>query len=358
MSGGELSGWQMLPPEIGRDELEAWAPRIPRPVAITGASGFVGSHLASALMSVGVRARLLVRDPARLLPSLREGSDVVIGDVEDLASLGRLVDGCGAVVHLAGRLRAAREADFDTANRGGTESLVAALKQRAPQARLIHVSSLAATGPSSDAAGRRPEDPAAPISAYGRSKLNGETAARTHDGGWTILRPPAIYGPRDIDVLQFFRLVAMGLVPLPAGERWVSVAHVSDVVRAILAATARERSGEVLHIGEPAPYEMRRLIAALAETGGVPARVVSVPPVLVSAAGRVGDAMQWLGLRHVAMTSDKVRELLARHWSARTAASLLSLGIDGFVPFPDGARATWAWYRQHRWLPHAKIRRV
>ena len=103
---------------------------------------------------------------------------------------------------------------------------------------------------------------------------------------------------------------------------------------------------------------MRRLISALAAAGGVRARAISVPPVLVFAAGRVGDVLQRLGFRSVAVTSDKARELLARHWSARTAESLRSLGLGGFVPFADGARATWAWYRQHRWLPHAKIRGV
>jgi nucleoside-diphosphate-sugar epimerase len=350
--------WRALSPELAREEIGAWAARIPQPVAITGATGFIGSHLGEALVRAGVRPRLLVRDPARLLPELRSGADSVIGDVEDAASLGRLVEGCAVVVHLAGRLRAARAADFDRTNRGGTEALVAALGERAPAARLVHVSSLAAAGPSRDPAGRNPDDRPAPVSAYGRSKLAGEAAARRHAGGWVILRPPAIYGPRDIDVLQFFRLAARGVVPLPAGERWISIAHVSDAVRAILAAAAAERPGGVLHLGEPEPTEMRALVAALAKAGGVRARVVPVPPALVRALGLAGDAAQRLGFRNVAMTGDKARELLARHWSARTEGSLRALGVAGYVRFLDGASATWAWYRQHRWLPHAKIRHV
>jgi dihydroflavonol-4-reductase len=358
MTDGGPAGWAALPPEIGREEVEAWAARMPQPVAVTGATGFVGSHLAEALLRGGVRPRLLVRDPARLLPEVREHAEVVTGDVEDAGSLVRFVDGCAVVLHLAGRLRAAREAEFDRTNRGGTEALVAALRERAPQARLVHVSSLAAAGPTPDPAGRYPDDPPAPVSAYGRSKLAGEAAARRHAGGWTIVRPPAIYGPRDIDVLQFFRLAARGLVPLPAGERWMSIAHVSDVVRAILAAAAAERPAGVLHLGEPAPTEMRALVAALAEAGGVRARVVPVPPALVRALGLAGDLAQRLGFRNVAMTGDKARELLARHWSARTEGSLRGIGLPGYVPFRDGAIATWAWYRQHRWLPHAKIRNV
>jgi nucleoside-diphosphate-sugar epimerase len=303
-----------------------------------------------------VRPLVLARDPSRLLPELRERCGVVVGDVEDADAVRRLAEGCGTLLHLAGRLRAARAANFDRTNRGGTENVVGALAGTG--ARLVYVSSLAAAGPSDDPAGRSPEDEPAPISAYGRSKLAGEVATRAHEGPWSILRPPAIYGPRDVDVLQFFKLAAKGVVPLPAGERWVTVAHVADVVRATLAAAAGAATGAVVHLGEPEPLEMRALIAALAAAGGVRARTVSLPPALVRVAGVAGDALQRLGLSGVALTRDKAGELLARHWSARTKASLALLGLEGYVPFAAGTAATWEWYRQAGWLPRAKIRRV
>jgi hypothetical protein len=86
--------------------------------------------------------------------------------------------------------------------------------------------------------------------------------------------------------------------------------------------------------------------------------VVPVPAALLRLVGLGGDVLQRLGFRNVAMTSDKARDLVARHWSARTTESVRSLGIPGFVPFSDGARTTWEWYRQHGWVPHAKMRRV
>ena len=358
MNEVQAGSWRELPAEVGEEELARWLPAIRQPVAVTGATGFVGSHLAEALATGGVRPRLLVRDPTRLLPGLAGRCEVVRGDVEDAAAVRRLADGCGTLLHLAGRLRAGRTEDFDRTNRGGTENVVGALAAVAPGARLVYVSSLAAAGPSADPAGRAPEDEPTPISAYGRSKLAGEAAARTHGGPWSILRPPAIYGPRDVDVLQFFRLAARGVVPLPAGERWVSIAHVADVVRAVLAAAAGAVSGAVAHLGEPEPLEMRALIAELAAAGGVRARTVSLPAALVRAAGAAGDALQRLGFRGVALTGDKARELLARHWSADTAVSLRRLGLDGFVPLAAGAAQTWAWYRERGWLPRAKMRRV
>jgi nucleoside-diphosphate-sugar epimerase len=193
-----------------------------------------------------------------------------------------------------------------------------------------------------------------PVSAYGRSKLASERAARG-SGRWVIVRPPAIYGPRDTDVLQFFRLAARGIVPLPAGERWVTTAFVSDVVRALFAAGSGDLLGGVLHVGDPGPLTMRALIGELAAAGGVRARVIAVPAALLRGAGLVGDLLQRLGARGVALTSDKAGELLARHWTARTEESMRRLGVAGSVPFAVGAAATWSWYRAHDWLPRAKI---
>ena len=167
---------------------------------------------------------------------------------------------------------------------------------------------------------------------------------------WTILRPPAIYGPRDTDVLQFFRMAALGVMTFPAGERWLTLAFVADVVRAILAAAAGAGNHRILHLGPPAPQRMDDLARALAEAGGVRVRILRVPAMVMAAAGAAGSLLQRVGFSRVAMTSDKARELLARHWTARTAESLAFLGLDDGVPFADGAAASWAWYREEGWL--------
>ncbi len=350
MNGGGASSWCALPPAIGPEELAVWCPAVAPPVAVTGATGFVGTHVVAALIEAGIRPRLLVRDPARLGAATRTGADAVRGGLDDLGALGELVAGCGTVVHLAGLVRAGSEARFDRVNRVGTENLVAALGREAAAARLVHVSSLAAVGPSREPAGSAPGDEPHPISAYGRSKLAGEAAARVHAGPWAILRPPAVYGPRDIDVLHFFRMAARGLVAIPGGERWVSVAYVADVVRGVLAAAAGGADGRVLHLGEPESMAMPDFVRALATSGGVRVRVVEVPGVVVRMLGLGGDVLQKLGMSRIALTSDKARELLARHWSARTAASLAALGLSGCVPLSVGAVETWAWYRRHGWV--------
>ena len=338
-------------PLVSAQAVGRWLAAIPQPIAITGGTGFVGSHLVQTLCAAGIEPRVLVRNPAE--PRWIDGAPVawVEGDLEARDALSRLVAGAGTILHLAGVVRAGREVDFDRGNRQGTANVLCAMADAAPGARLVHVSSLAAAGPSPDPSGIAPEAEPAPVSYYGRSKLAAEleVRARGDDAWWTIVRPPAIYGPRDTDVLEFFRMANRGIVALPGGERWLTVAWVGDVVRSILAAAVGE-PGRTYHLGAPEPVTLDELIATLCEAGGVEARVLRVPPAVVSGAGAVGSVLQRLGWRRLALTADKTRELLARHWSARTVESMHTLGVDGLMPFAGGAATTWAWYRDRGWL--------
>lgn len=280
---------------------------------------------------------------------------MVRGDLANQEVLSYLVGGCRTVIHCAGLVRAANEEAFELVNWHGTQSLIKAVEGRSRAARFVHVSSLAALGPSADPAGKSPEDVAMPISAYGRSKLAGEVAVRSYMEPWVILRPPTIYGPRDIDVFQFFKLASRGRVFLPVGERFLTISFVGDVVRAILSAAGGRGTGQVIHVGDPTPYKIEVLARLLADAGGVGARISHVPTALVRVIGAVGNVMRWFGAEDVALTSDKARELLARHWTARTEKSMVELGLEGTVPFSSGAAATWQWYRDKGWLPHAKM---
>ncbi len=338
-------------PLVDPAALGPWPASVARPVAVTGGTGFVGSHLVETLLAAGIRPRVLVRNPAS--PRWIAGLDVewVAGSLEDVDALRRLVADAGTVIHLAGVLRAGSAGEFDRGNRLGTANLVRAVREAAPAARLVYVSSLAAAGPSAEIEGIGPEAEPRPVSAYGRSKLAAEEEVRAFEGSWVVLRPPAIYGPRDVDVFQFFRLAARGVVPIPAGERWVSVAHVADVVSAVLAAASGAGGrGRIYHLGEPEPYRLRALVRLLADAGGVRAAIVPVPAAVLAGAGLAGSLLHGLGFHDVAMTRDKARELTARHWTARTRDSLEALDIRGWIAFPEGAAATWAWYRDKGWL--------
>jgi len=339
-------------PLVQPDSVSAWLEAIPQPIALTGGTGFVGSHLVDTLCSAGLRPRILVRDAGSPRWISGVDADWVEGSLEDPGALRRLVDGAGTVVHLAGVLRAGREVDFDEGNRRGTANLVAAIVEVAPTSRLVHVSSLAAAGPSPKPEGRKPEDSPTPISAYGRSKLGGETevAAMGESTWWCILRPPAVYGPRDTDIFEFFKMASKGLAAIPAGERWLTMAYVADVIRAIVAAAAIGARGEIYHLGEPEPRPLVEVFNRLAEAGGCRVRIVRVPAAVITLAGAAGSLLQQLGWRRLPLTLDKSRELLASHWTAETTSSLNALRLGAGTSFVEGADATWQWYRFKGWL--------
>jgi nucleoside-diphosphate-sugar epimerase len=336
-------------PLVPPDSLRSWLDALAQPVAITGGTGFVGSHLVDCLCAAGMQPRVLIRDPESVRWIGSQPIVTVPGSLHDRQALHRLVDGAGTVLHLAGVVRAGRAAELDRGNRIGTVNLVAALREAAPETRLVHVSSLAAAGPSPAPEGIGPEAEPHPISAYGRSKLAGEQAVRELEGAWTILRPPAIYGPRDTDVLDAFRMAAKGWLLRPAGSRSLTIAYVADVVRAILAATVAA-PGRCFHTGEPRPYQFQELLQLIAETGKVRARSLPVPGLLIRAAGAGGSLLHLLGMRRLTLTWDKTREILARHWTARTEDSLAALAIGEQTDFKTGSAVTWAWYRSHGWL--------
>ena len=339
-------------PLVAPLDVADWIGAIPLPIAITGGTGFVGSHLVDTLCGAGLRPRVLVRDADNPRWIAGVEAEFIQGSLEKPEALVRLVDGAGTVIHLAGVLRAGREIEFDLGNRQGTANLVEAVRHNAATARFVHMSSLAAVGPSPQPEGLAPGDPAAPISAYGRSKLGGEAEVATlgDSNWWCILRPPAVYGPRDTDIFEFFKMASRGLAAIPTGERWLTMAYVADVVRGVLAAAAIGIHREIYHLGEPSPQRLDDIFNQLAEGDGGRVRIVRVPSAIIRAAGAAGSILQRLGWRRLPLTLDKTKELLASHWTAQTVSSLNALGLGLGTSFAQGADTCWQWYRLKSWV--------
>ena len=186
-------------------------------VALTGGTGFVGSHIADALLAAGYRVRALVRRPESPGWLKGTGVEIVKGDVRDPATLPDLVRDAAAVVHVAGKTSARSEAEYMAANAGGTKNVAAAVRERAPRSHFVLVSSQAAGGPSAGGAPVKSGDTPRPVSTYGRSKLAGEEALRRAGVPFTILRPSGVYGPRETAIRDLFVAASKGLVPVLAG---------------------------------------------------------------------------------------------------------------------------------------------
>ena len=301
-------------------------------VAVTGASGFIGSNLTAHLSARGHDVRAVRRpfDRPDLIETLR---------------------GCEVVVHLAGVVAAARDDEYVAAN--VTATRVVAEATRAAGARLVHISSLAAAGPASRAAPRVEDDPPAPMTAYGRSKLAGERAIEGVRGlQWTILRPGVVYGPRDRAVLALFRMARAGMLPLVGRETAAyTMIHVADVVRAIEAAVDRgDASGETMFVGHPEPVSARALVEGVRDAAGGAATIVRVPRPVLWIAALAGDAVGALRGKPVVINRRRYDELNAEGFVCRVDRLRDRLGIVAEIALRDGLAQTANWYRSNGWL--------
>lgn len=315
-----------------------------RLAAVTGASGFVGSHCVAALAARGFRVRILTRrDPTHALWAPYD-IEAVSGRLEDEDALTRLVAGADVVVHVAGLVKARRRREFHRANCEGTRRLANAMRRHSPAARLLLISSLAAREPH--------------LSPYAASKRGGEEAAAeafaADPGRLTIIRPAAIYGPGDLETLLIFKAAFWPFVPLAgrAGGR-VALIHVADVAEAVAAlALGTADSPVVYELADqtPAGYGLVEIAMRAARAVGRQPRYFRVPDGILKRAGAVADLLGFVLDRPRAFSRGKVRELLHPDWSVRPDALPPAAVWRPAIPLDQGFADTVLWYRRRRWL--------
>jgi nucleoside-diphosphate-sugar epimerase len=298
---------------------------VTRRVAVTGANGFIGRHLTAAL-------------------SGRGDTPIAIARPFHPAALAQRFRGVDTVVHLAGLVSALRAQDFFTANVDGTRAVAEAAA--AAGARMIHVSSLAAAGPAPASAPRSEDDAPAPITPYGRSKLEGERVVLAMPGlRSAILRPGAVYGPGTDALRPLFRAAALRVLPLVgrAGAAYTFI-HVGDVVRAIAAAIDIDVSGPVF-VGHPRPVTTRQLLEAVRDASGHAAAIVPVPLAITRVAAACGDVAGLITGRVSAINRWRYAELAAAGFVCRVDRLRERLGVVAQVEIGDGIAEMGRWYR-------------
>ncbi|REJ87896.1 MAG: NAD-dependent epimerase/dehydratase family protein [Planctomycetota bacterium] len=335
-------------------------------VVVTGATGFIGQHLVEHLLERGDQVTCLVRRSSpwdrRRSPQLR----VCHGDLADRDSLRAAVADAEIVYHLAALVRAL---DYETmldTNAGGTRNLASVCAEMSRPPTLLLVSSLAAAGPTTNGRAVDEQDPARPVSNYGRSKRAAELAAAAFADRLpvTIVRPPIVFGPGDRDLWQMFRSISRTHVHPVAGYRRsrFSLIDVRDLVAALVVAAERgTRVGPDDDLRDafasgcyyfaqqerPTYEELGRRVAAAMDCRVLP---IVVPAALAWSLASASDLAGRLRGQASLVNFDKLREATAGGWTCSTARAERELGFEPPNGLDQRLRETAQWYRQAGWL--------
>ena len=299
-------------------------------IALTGATGFVGSHLADTALAAGHELAALTR---REQPP-REGIAWIRGDLHDGAALERLVDGADAIIHVAGVISGRSAAAFERGNVEGTLTMLAAATAGGVR-RFVHISSLAAREPK--------------LSLYGASKYRSEELVMGSGLDWAIVRPPAVYGPGDKETLELFRMAKLGLMLMPPKGR-VSVLHADDLSRLLIALAGDEAPSNIViepDDGKPGGWTHREFARALGDAVGTRPAIVSSPGILLRLAAR---ADQLLRREKAKLTVDRAAYFSHRNWVVEPKCGAPPQLWRPEVGTLEGLRATADWYRGQGWL--------
>lgn len=316
---------------------------------VTGATGFVGSHLVAALRRRGDEVTILLRSPGKAGILEDHTLHTVQGSLTDPAALAQAVQGQDIIYHVAGLTAARDEAEFLRINREGTSRLLdAAARAGAP--RFVLVSSLAAAGPTTPGqplTGR--EDPR-PVTAYGRSKLAAEEVVRSGPLPWTIIRPPTVYGPRDTEVLKVFRIARYGIAPVfGGGTQHISVIYGPDLAEALAAAGHAGAEG-TFYASHPDIVTSGQFVREIGAAMKRNVRVIPVPEPLGRALLHLTGGIARLAGQATILNPDKANEFFQPAWTCDPAALVATTGWQAAHGLPEGLRATLDWYRAAGWL--------
>ena len=323
-------------------------------IGITGATGFIGSHLAEELLHRGHEVTCLTRPSSNLRWLRHLDVEIIQASAFRPDELGRFVRGTDAIVHTAGSKFAATREEFRRSNERLTGALLDAIERYDPGIRrFVYLSSMAVTGPSPEGRPIAEDEPPRPLSSYGESKLRTEIliSRRAALVPSTIIRPPGVYGPRDSDLLPVFQMARRGILLVTGRRSTVDLVYVKNLVRAIRLATETEGGvNRTYHVADAHPYTWEGLAGHLGACLGRCPLTVAVPGALLWAVGWVAQRAARLAGAEAKLNDQKVREMRARHWRISWERAREELG---YVPPYDVEQAvgeTLEWYRAHRWL--------
>ncbi len=324
-------------------------------VFLTGATGFIGSFLAEELLKKGYQVRCLVRKTSNLHWIKDLNIEYHYGSLLDVESLQKGLAGCQYVFHLAGLTKARTEQEYFKGNFEGTRHLIdAALLYKEGIKRFIYVGSQAASGPSPTINPINEDHIPQPLTYYGKSKLAGEEYVQKHASelAITIIRPPVVYGPRDTDVLEFFRTVCKGIIPqLGKQEKYLSLVHVRDLTRGIIMAAENPQAvGQTYFICNQQPYSWKEIAQTTLRLLNKKGFHITVPEFLIKIVAAIGESIAAISKKPALVNKQKVIEMQQNYWTCSAEKARQQLGFVNKIDLEQGVRETLTWYKEHKWM--------
>jgi len=322
-------------------------------IAVTGATGFIGSHLVEALVDKGHTVTCLVRSPQKERTLNGLPVRLIHGSLDVPTALANLVEGQQAVVHVAGVTKASSLQEYVRVNVGGTENLLAAIQGNSAELRrFLFFSSSEAMGPSPGGRALTEETTPVPFSAYGKSKVMAEECLRSLGARVpvTIVRPPAVYGPRDKDFAIFFRLVSRGLQPVVSPSPMFSVVYVKNLVAGICRAIERPHEGIRSYFFTDGPttswFDFGEMIARALGRRTLKLRV---PLFAMRGVAFAAGLLNSVTGKTSILSRDKIQEM-GGSWVVSDDRARRELDYRPAFSTEQGITETASWYRSEGWL--------
>ncbi len=324
-------------------------------VLVTGGTGFIGSHVVDVLLTRKYTVRCLVRKSSNLQYLESLPVELVNGDFDNVESLRKAVTDTDIIIHVAGVVAAKNRDGFYRGNLTATRNLLdAVLKYNPDIKRFLHVSSLTVVGPGKNGKPIDENTQPHPITTYGESKLATEKAVFSYIDRipFTIVRPAAVYGPRDTATLSFFQSVNKGLVPLVGfSPKKVSLVHAYDLARGIVDAALEEKTiGNIYFIGSEEIYDWQHIGDVTAKVVGRKTLKLRIPEFMVMGIAALSGFISKFKKKPSVLNYEKGKDMVAENWTCSIEAARRDFGYRQEVSLEEGIKNTLDWYREHGWL--------
>lgn len=322
---------------------------------VTGSSGFVGSHLVDKLLELNHNVRVIMRKESKLKWIDPRRVEIFNCNYDDVENLRDAVSNVDYVFHVAGVIKAKTKEIYYKGNVEVTQNLLEAVEQFNPSLnRFVFISSQAAAGPSPSNQPKTEEMECNPVTTYGKSKLEAERVVRNYEGKipFTIVRPSAVYGPRDSEILLFFQTLKKGIQPMVGfSEKYVSLVHIQDLIDGILLAAFSDKSlNQTYFISSEKGYGWEEIGNISSKIFGKRVLKLRIPHFMIFTVAAISQFFSYFRKEATILNLEKAREMVQNSWVCSVEKAKRELGYSQKVDLEQGVRETIQWYKENGWL--------